>query len=113
MIRGIHAMFYTPQAEAMRAFIRDKLGLPFSDVGDGWLIFDPPAADIGCHPSDRTYHQFSFYCDDIHQTVADLKGRGVEFTSEVSDEGWGLATTFRLPDGTEVELYQPQYVKRL
>ncbi|MBI3974993.1 MAG: extradiol dioxygenase [Armatimonadetes bacterium] len=109
MIKGVHAMFYTPQAEELRAFIRDKLGLPFKDVGDGWLIFDPSAAEIGCHPADRAYHEISFYCDDIHQTVADLKVRGVEFTSDVTDEGYGLVTRFRMPGGHEVELYQPKY----
>ena len=35
MIRGVHTMFYSSQAEAMRAFIRDKLGFPFTDVGEG------------------------------------------------------------------------------
>ena len=40
MIHGMHAIVYTPQAAELRAFIRDKLGFPFADVGDGWLIFD-------------------------------------------------------------------------
>ena len=39
MIKGVHTMFYSPKAEELRAFIRDKLGFPYSDVGDGWLIF--------------------------------------------------------------------------
>ena len=74
MIRGIHAMFYTSEAEALRAFIRDKLGFPFIDVGEGWLIFDPGEAEIGCHPdAGPTRQDISFYCDDIEATVADLK----------------------------------------
>jgi len=109
MIIGIHAMFYSPRAEELRAFIRDKLGLSFTDVGEGWLIFDPRAAEIGCHPSGRTYHEISFTCDDIEQTVAQLKARGVEFSADVSDQGYGLVTRFRLPGGHEVELYQPKY----
>ena len=40
MIRGIHAMFFTPNADELRAFIRDKLRFPFNDTGEGWLIFD-------------------------------------------------------------------------
>lgn len=35
MIRGMHAMFYSSQAEALRAFLRDKIGLAGTDVGDG------------------------------------------------------------------------------
>ena len=45
MIRGMHAMFYSSQADALRAFVRDKLGLAGTDVGGGWLIFDALEAD--------------------------------------------------------------------
>jgi hypothetical protein len=33
MIKGIHGLFYSSQPEELRAFIRDKLRLPFSDAG--------------------------------------------------------------------------------
>jgi catechol 2,3-dioxygenase-like lactoylglutathione lyase family enzyme len=112
MIKGLHAMFYTEKAEQMRAFLRDVLDLPYSDVGDGWLIFDAPEADIGCHPSDTQFHELSFYCDDIEQTVAALKVKGVEFTQDVEDHGYGLVTYIRMPDGSPVQLYQPNYQKR-
>ncbi len=42
MVRGVHTMFYTSEAEALREFLRDKLGFPATDVGGGWLIFDLP-----------------------------------------------------------------------
>jgi hypothetical protein len=113
MIRGIHGLFYSPNAEEVRAFIRDKLGFVHNDIGEGWLIFDMPEADLGVHPSDRAYHSISFYCDDIHKTVEDLKSRGVEFSSDITDERWGLLTHFRMPGSMEVELYQPKYQKRV
>src|SRR5881227_2852902 len=104
MIRGVHAMFYSSQPEALRAFLRDKLGLPATDVGGGWLIFDLPEADMGCHPADPEHeratsgaHDISFYCDDIKATVAELTARGVEFTGPVTDQGYGLVTQFRVP----------------
>lgn len=117
MIRGVHAMFYTSEAEALRAFIKDKLGLPYTDVGEGWLIFDLPEADLGCHPADEPdgepsgTHYVSFYCDDIEQTVTELRGRGVEFVDAISDQGYGLAIHFVMPGGVKVELYQPHYQK--
>ena len=52
MIRGLHAMFYSSQADELREFLRDKLGFNGTDVGGGWLIFDTPEADIGVHPTD-------------------------------------------------------------
>ena len=111
MIKGLHGLFYTSKPEEMRAFLRDKLRFPFTDTGDGWLIFDMPQADLGCHPSERTFHLISFYCDDINKTVEELKSRGVEFTSGISEESWGLLTHFRMPGDMEVELYQPRYKK--
>lgn len=120
MIKGVHTMFYSSQAEELRAFIRDKLGFSFSDVGEGWLIFDLPEADMGCHPADPEgkhgqpagTHNISFYCDDIEATVAELKGRGVEFTDGIENRGYGLTIHFRMPGGLEVELYQPLYSKK-
>ena len=35
MNKGIYTMFYTSEAEELRAFLRDKLGFPYTDVGDG------------------------------------------------------------------------------
>jgi catechol 2,3-dioxygenase-like lactoylglutathione lyase family enzyme len=117
MIRGVHTMFYSSEPEALRAFLRDKLGFPSTDLGEGWLIFDLPEADMGCHPADENEgarsgtHDISFYCDDIERTVADLQARGVEFTGPVVDRGYGLVTFFRVPGGFEVQLYQPKYTK--
>lgn len=118
MIKGVHTMFHSSEAEELRRFIRDKLGFPYTDVGEGWLIFDVPEADMGCHPAATNEgqrsgtHYISFYCDDIKKTVAELKSRGVEFTDGVSDAGYGLATHFMMPGGFQVELYQPRYAKR-
>ena len=118
MIRGVHTMFYSSQPETLRAFLRDKLGFTsFTDVGGGWLIFDLPEADMGCHPADTPdgepsgTQSISFYCDDIRQTVAELRARGVEFVDEVADFGYGLVTHFKMPGGVEVQLYQPLYGK--
>jgi len=118
MIKGVHTMFYTSEPEALRAFIRDKLGFSYTDVGDGWLIFNLPETDMGCHPTEigegnppSGTHYISFYCDDIEKTVAELKRRGVEFTDRISDAGYGLAIHFRMPGDFSVELYQPHYNK--
>jgi hypothetical protein len=116
MIRGMHAMFYSSQAAELRAFLRDKLDLKSTDVGEGWLIFDPPEADLGVHPTEGEdapsgTADISFYCDDITQTVEELRARGVEFTGEVADHGYGLVTYFKVPGGFSVQLYQPRYEK--
>ncbi len=118
MIRGLHGLFYSSDATATRAFLRDQLRLPHTDVGEGWLIFDLPEADVGVHPLDDEgrppagTHDVSFFCDDIRGTVAELSARGVRFRSEVEDHGYGFVTYFTMPGGIEVQLYEPKYAKR-
>ena len=118
MIRGIHGLLYSSEAHEVRAFIRDKLRLPYTDVGDGWLIFDLPEGDVGVHPLDERgqppsgTHDVSFYCDDIRGTVAELRARGVRFDAKVADHGYGFVTYFTMPGGVKVQLYEPKYQKR-
>ena len=116
MIKGMHAMFYSSEAAALRAFLRDKLGLGATDVGEGWLIFEAPEADLGVHPTEGKEPpsgtaDISFYCDDIAATVREMKARGVEFVHDVEDHGYGLVTHFKVPGGFQIQLYQPRYSK--
>ena len=117
MIRGVHTMFYSDDASGLRAFLRDKLGLPGVDVGGGWLIFQLPEADMGVHPTQpgepgeppSGTPDISFYCDDIRATVAELEAKGVEFVMPVEDQGWGLITRFRVPGYGELGIYEPRH----
>ena len=58
---------------------------------------------------ERGRHQLWLMCDDIDATMADLRDRGVEFTSPVEDQGFGLVTTLRVPGGGELGLYEPKH----
>jgi hypothetical protein len=48
-------------------------------------------------------------CDDIDATIAELEGKGVEFSRPISDEGFGLLTAIKLPGGGELGLYEPKH----
>lgn len=109
MIKGMHGLFYSPEAEAVRAFLKDKLELPSVDAGEGWLIFGVPKAEIGVHPGDGPRHELSFWCDDIEGTRRALEQKGVTFKSPITDQGYGLVTTFEMPGGLEVLLYEPRH----
>jgi hypothetical protein len=109
MITGVHAIFYSPQAEELRSFFRDKLQLGYFDAGDGWLTFTPELGEIGCHPSEQSKEGVCLMCDDIAQTMSELKERGVDFTQEAEDWGWGIGTYIKLPGDATVMLYQPNY----
>jgi catechol 2,3-dioxygenase-like lactoylglutathione lyase family enzyme len=98
VITGTHTIFYAEDAEAARAFFRDVLGLSHVDAGNGWLIFKAPPSELAVHPTEAPGTQELYLtCDDIHATVSALAAKGVEFTSEISDEGWGLLTSLKVP----------------
>ena len=119
MIKGVHTMFYSSEAEELREFLRDKLEFKATDIGEGWLIFDMPEGDMGVHPSDDSgkqgapsgTHQISFYCDNIEETVKELKEKEVEFKHEIEDHGYGFVTYFKVPGDFYIQLYQAKYEK--
>jgi hypothetical protein len=114
-IIGAHMLLYTPEPEALRATLRDVFGWKHVDAGDGWLIFALPPAEIGVHPAEGpTYesgvrHQISLMCDDINQTIAELRGKGIRVEGEPEDEGYGITVTLNLPGGCKVMLYEPRH----
>jgi catechol 2,3-dioxygenase-like lactoylglutathione lyase family enzyme len=114
VIIATHAVIFAGDADKARAFFRDVLDLPSVDAHDGWLIFKLPPAELGIHPESGDgepagRHELYLMCDDIDATLADLRGKGVEVAQDVSDQGWGLLASVRLPDGSEFPLYQPRH----
>src|SRR5438093_9261664 len=105
---GVHALIYTPEAEALRALLADAIGWSHVDAGEGWLIFALPPAELGVHLGEGptfesgVRHQLTLMCDDLASTVAELRGKGLEVRGEPQDEGWGITTTLVLPGGLDV-----------
>ena len=105
MIKGIHGMFYSSKAEELRSFLKDKLALPFTDTGGGWLIFDLATADLGVHPTDGEEsmsgtHDISFFTDDVKGTVKELESRGVKFDDTIADRPAPQCTAANRPRTT-------------
>jgi predicted enzyme related to lactoylglutathione lyase len=110
MISGVHTILYSTHAEAVRKFFRDILKFPHVDAGQGWLIFAAPPGEVAVHPADEPgAHELYLMCTDIKATMAELERKGVEFTDPVSDQGWGLLTHLKLPDGEKLGLYEPRH----
>jgi hypothetical protein len=111
MITGAHSIIYSKNPEADRAFLRDVLKLPNVDVGDGWLIFGLPPAEVAIHPSDENdQHEFYLMCDDIEAFVAQMKKSGIA-CGPVDDQGWGLLSQLTLPGGGKLGVYQPRHAR--
>jgi catechol 2,3-dioxygenase-like lactoylglutathione lyase family enzyme len=110
MITGSHLILFSQDAEATRSFLRDVLGLASVDAGGGWLIFALPPAELAAHPTDgKVSHELSLMCDDIDATIAELSGKGVEFTEQMSEHDWGVAITMKVPGAGVLRLYQPRH----
>jgi catechol 2,3-dioxygenase-like lactoylglutathione lyase family enzyme len=110
VLTGVHAIVFSQEADETRTFFRDTLGLESVDAGGGWLIFGVPAAELAAHPTDGPpHHELYLMCDDIHATVAELKGKGVRFTAEISEERWGLITELEVPGSGRMMLYEPRH----
>jgi len=108
-ITGVHALIYSPEADALRAALNEAMGWGNVDAGDGWPIFALPPAELGIHPDDKPHHEISLMCDDITSTVAELKAKGITFRGEPEQLRWGVVTTMVLPGGVEVMLYEPHH----
>jgi predicted enzyme related to lactoylglutathione lyase len=116
MINGMHALLYSRDVAAARAFLGDVLGMPSIDIGHGWLIFAGPPIELAVHPleaedDDRPANTVELYllCDDVHRTIAELRAKGVEITKPIEERRYGLFTALRIPGGNELGLYEPRH----
>ena len=113
-IVGAHMLLYTPEAESLRAVLRDVLGWDYAEDSPGWLIFKLPPAEVGVHPSEgSTKHELCLMCDDLATTMAELRAKGIEFRGEPKDAGFGITTTMLLPGEVELMLYEPKHASPL
>jgi hypothetical protein len=109
VITGAHSIIYSKDPEVDRAFLRDVLGLPHIDVGEGWLIFGLPPSEVAVHPSRKNdLHEFYLMCDDVKSFVAAMKRRKLVCTPP-QNMGWGVLTTLTLPGGGSLGVYQPRH----
>jgi hypothetical protein len=109
VIVGAHSIVYSMNPEADRAFLRDVLRLPSLDVGEGWLIFGLPPAEVAVHPSHKNdVHEFYLMCDDVEAFIADMQKANI-VCGPVQNQGWGLLTQVRLPGGGHLGVYQPRH----
>ncbi len=110
MITGVHAIVFTADVEATRAFLGETLELPSVDAGGGWPIFALPPAELAAHPTDaRPHHELYLMCDDLQATVEQLTAKGIEFTEEITEQRWGITTVLKLPGGGQLGLYEPKH----
>lgn len=108
MIKGVHVIVYSRDAEADRAFLADVLRFRSVDAGGGWLIFALPPAEVAVHPGKNDVHELYLMCKDLPAAIDELEARGTR--CEAPEElRWGIRTAIRLPGGGRLGLYQPKH----
>jgi catechol 2,3-dioxygenase-like lactoylglutathione lyase family enzyme len=115
MINGAHAIIFSSDAQADRAFFKDVLDLRSVDVGAGWLIFALPPAELAVHPAEsgKPGQELYLLSGDIDGTVAELESRGVEVEKPLYEQDWGRLAFIRLPGGGKLGIYEPRHASPL
>ena len=111
MISGTHAIIFSTNPPADRAFLRDVLKFPHVDAGEGWLIFSLPPTELAVHPSGQNDKQELFFiCDDIRVFVQEMAQQNINF-SNIQNQSWGQITYITLPGGGKLGVYQPTHAR--
>ena len=109
MITGAHAIVYSKDADADRAFLKALLGSAHVDAGGGWLILRLPPAELAVHPGEENdVHELYLMTDDVEALVASLRRRGIA-AAPISEQRWGLLTHVTLPGGGKLGIYEPRH----
>lgn len=112
MITGINGLVFSSEPVAAREALAELLPFEVDDAGDGWLVFDVPDAELAVHPLDtdhEPFHQLSFVCDDIDETMNNVESIGLDVIAPIEDKGFGQVAVFELPGGVPVEVYEPHH----
>ena len=109
MIDGIHVILYSKKADADRAFLRDVIGFPSVDAGEGWLVFGLPPGELGVHPGEKNdVHELYLTCPDVAAVVKKLAAKKFKCAPPM-DLDWGILTHVTMPSGAKLGIYQPKH----
>ena len=122
MIKAIHTLIYSDDAEATRAFLRDVLQWPSvaaPDAVPSWPIYKTGPSEMGIHPTsggsgDQAYstprhHSISLMCDDLESTVAELAAKGASFAGENQEFDFGRGIMVEVPAADPILVYEPTH----
>ena len=122
MITSIHAIIYSDNANATRAFLSDVLGWKYvieDCENDSFLIFKSGPSEMGVHATHsrwkgQTYdyprhHSIALMCDDIDTTVGELRAKGAQFRGPIEQHEHGRVIMMKVPGADDIQLYQPSH----
>lgn len=111
LVTGAHAVVYSRDADADRAFLRDVFQFPSADAGGGWLIFALPPSELAVHPADANdRHELYLMTPNMAAFVESMAASGVECAPPKA-LGWGVLTSITLPGGGRIGVYEPRHAQ--
>jgi hypothetical protein len=111
MITGAHSIIYSTNPEVDRNFFRDILKLTNVDVGQGWIIFGLPPAEVAVHPATtNNLQELYLMCNDIKEFISEMVKHNIA-CSEIQNQGWGLLTQLTLTGGGNLGVYEPRHAR--
>lgn len=113
---GIVAIYVSDQDRALDFYVNTldfekRADEPVSENAR-WIEVAPVGAEtrlmLKPGPDDRIgiWAGVILECGDIRATHEELRGRGVQFTEEPSEQPWGMWARFKDADGNEFDLIQ-------
>ena len=110
--------FHSPDPQALGEWYRDTLGLDLQDWGGAIIRAEGAAPAYGVwspfkkdsdtfKPSAREF-MINFSVDDLDTFLAGLEAKGIEVHDRNQMDGMGKFAWILDPDGTKIELWQPE-----
>ena len=111
MIRKIlDVAVMVPDGKAAAKWYGEKLGFEVHDQDEHWITAGPHGSETTIHlcegPAEPGNTGIGFVADSVESTYRELKSRGVRFTKEPSDQGFGTFAMFSDPYGNEYWLLE-------
>ncbi len=115
MLRGV-ANVWVPVEDIERAldFYQNTLNLPVIKHDGPWAEVDANGLNIGLNGREPRGAQagggpvITFQPEaGLEAAVKDLKSKGVEVPTEISEHDWGRVVTFKDSEGNDLQLYEP------
>jgi len=95
-------------AKKSAAWYKEKLGFETA-VDDHWVTAWPKGANCKLHLCEGDLEPgntgIAVYADDVKETVADLKAKGVKFAMDYTKNAWGESAQLKDPDGNIIWIY--------
>jgi lactoylglutathione lyase len=108
--RAMDVAVMVSDAKKSAKWYKEKLGFSVSTADDHWVTAWPKGATWKLHLCEGKLEPgntgIGLFAEDLMKTGAELKKKGVKFSSPIKKTEWGVIGAIEDPDGNELQLLQ-------